>query len=345
MAKSILCLDIGSGTQDILYYIEGIEIENCPKFILPSPARRVAARIKELTSSGRDIFLSGTNMGGGFTRAVSAHVKAGLKVYAHPQAAYALGDDPAFVESKGVSITERRPEGSIQVNLADYEPGFWRAFLSAAGLDEPDCVMASVQDHGFHPGKSNRIGRFDLWKKLLHEDEGRPECLLFKDVPEPFTRLSTLQKAIGYGPVCDTGAAAVLGILYDESIMRMSFERGICLVNVGNSHIISFLLYSGRIYGVYEHHSGLRTAEELWNDLQQFRTCNLSFEDVFDSRGHGCLTLDSPSEAEGFEKMFVIGPGRNILSGYDVVFPSPGGDMMLAGCFGLLKGMHLNDER
>lgn len=345
MSQSLLCLDIGSGTQDVLYYIDGFEIENCPKFILPSPARRIGARIKELTAAGRDIYLSGTNMGGGFTRAVTAHAKAGLKVYAHPEAALALGDDLKFVEAKGVSITESMPQNTVQVHLADYDPGFWRAFLSAAGLEEPDRIMASVQDHGFHPGKSNRIGRFNLWKKLLIEDEGRPECLLFNKVPVEFTRLAVLQKSIGYGVVCDTGAAAVLGILYDEDIVRMSFERGICLLNIGNSHIISFLLFAGRIYGVYEHHTGLRTAEELWADLKQFRAGKLTFENVFDSRGHGCITLDLPPEAAGFEKTFVIGPQRRLLEGYDAVYPSPGGDMMLAGCFGLLKGMELNNER
>ena len=90
-AKTCLILDIGSGTQDVLLYQEGLELENCPKFILPSPARTVAARIRELTALGRDIYLHGQNMGGGFWRAVKAHQDAGLKVFAHPDAALALG--------------------------------------------------------------------------------------------------------------------------------------------------------------------------------------------------------------------------------------------------------------
>lgn len=344
MGESILCLDIGSGTQDVLYYMEGMEVENCPKFILPSPAKRIGRRIKELGASGRDIYLTGTNMGGGFGRAVTANVEAGLKVYAHPEAAYALGDDPAFVEKKGVVISGRKPRSAVPVHLADYDPGFWQSFLFAAGLEEPDMVMAAVQDHGFHPGRSNRIGRFDLWKKLLHEDGGRPESLLFDEVPEAFTRLEVLQRAIGGGTVCDTGAAAVLGILYDDEIMSLSNDQGICLVNIGNSHIIAFLLFDGKIYGVYEHHSGLRDDSELWDDLKRFRTGDIAFEDVFDSRGHGCLTLDLPEEARGFAKTFTIGPRRGMLEGYDAVFPAPGGDMMLAGCFGLLKGLELRSR-
>ncbi len=30
-----------------------------------------------------------------------------------------------------------------------------------------------------------------------------------------------------------------------------------------------------------------------------------------------------------------------MLDGYDVTFPAPGGDMMLAGCLGLIKGLSL----
>ena len=34
-----------------------------------------------------------------------------------------------------------------------------------------------------------------------------------------------------------------------------------------------------------------------------------------------------------------------MLDGYDVSFPAPGGDMMLAGCFGLIKGMSMGKEK
>jgi uncharacterized protein (DUF1786 family) len=153
------------------------------------------------------------------------------------------------------------------------------------------------------------------------------------------TRLADLQRDIGGGPVADTGAAAVLGALYVDEIERLSFERGITLVNIGNSHLIAFLLYGGRIHGVYEQHTGCVDGEKLWADLAAFRCGCLSFEQVFDEKGHGCLCLDLPAEADGFAPTFVIGPRRAMLEGYDVDFPAPGGDMMLAGCFGLLKGL------
>lgn len=341
MSRRILSLDIGSGTQDVLYYIEGVEIENCFKFVLPSPARVVGEKIRELTRKGEDIYLTGKNMGGGFARAVFPHMKAGFKVYAHPRAALSLGDDMERLEKSGVILSESLPADCTPVHLCDFDSGWWHCFLGAAGLDYPDLVTASVQDHGYHPGKSNRIGRFNLWKKLLLDHKGRPESLLFEEVPHEFTRLAELQESIGGGPVSDTGAAAVLGALFVDEILEHSQKEGICLINVGNSHTISFLLYKGAVFGVYEHHTGNMNPEKLWEDSQRFRKGGLDFQTVFDDWGHGCMTLDLPADAGGFVPTYVMGPKRSMLKGFQVDFPSPGGDMMLAGCFGLVKGLQL----
>ena len=84
--------------------------------------------------------------------------------------------------------------------------------------------------------------------------------------------------------------------------------------------------------------------EKLWADLAAFRCGCLSFEQVFDDKGHG-LPLPGPARrGDGFAPTFVIGPRRAMLEGYDVDFPSPGGDMMLAGCFGLIKGLAMQGE-
>ncbi len=341
MSRKILSLDIGSGTQDVLYYIEDVEIENCFKFVLPSPARVVASLIKDLTVKGTDIYLTGKNMGGGFGRAVNAHIKAGYKVFAHPRAALALGDDLDRLKQNGIMLSESLPSGCVPVHLEDYNSGWWNCFLSAAGLEQPDLVVASVQDHGFHPGKSNRMGRFNLWKRFLLENNGQPEELLFDTVPEEFTRLAELQNSIGGGAVCDTGAAAVLGAFFVDEIVQRSFKEGLCLINIGNSHTVAFLLFEGRVHGIYEHHTGNMTPEKLWLDSQLFRKGDLNFEKVFDDYGHGCATLDLPAKAGGFIPTYVMGPRRAMLKSYPVEFPAPGGDMMLAGCFGLIKGLAL----
>ncbi len=343
MNTTTLCLDIGSGTQDVLLYNPETELENCPKFVLPSPALQIGRRIAALTAQGKSIWLHGRNMGGGVTRFVRAHLKQGLAVAAQPAAALTMGDDLGRVEESGVVFSEHCPAGFDPVLLADFDTAWWKRFFLAAELDWPDSITACAQDHGFHPAESNRRGRFRLWEDLLTESDGRPEALVFRETPDMFTRLKDLQDCIGGGIVTDTGAAAVLGALFVDEIEEESFKHGLTLVNVGNSHIIAFLLYRSRIYGVYEQHTGVVDSEKLWADLEAFRMGDLGFEQVFAENGHGCLTMALPPDAKGFKSVHVLGPKRSLLRGFNVSFPSPGGDMMLAGCFGLVKGMQLLD--
>ena len=59
-------------------------------------------------------------------------------------------------------------------------------------------------------------------------------------------------------------------------------KEGLCLINIGNSHTVAFLLFEGRVLGIYEHHTGNMTPEKLWFDSQLFRKGDLKFEKVFD---------------------------------------------------------------
>ncbi len=337
----ILCLDIGSGTQDVLLYFPDREIENCPKLVLPAPARVLAGNIRLATAQGRAVHLYGCNMGGGFHSAMKAHLAAGLGFSCVRAAAFSLADDLDALAATGVEIREDCPDGALALLAADYDPAFWARALETLGLPRPGLVAACAQDHGFHPGKSNRMGRFVLWERLLLEAEGRPESLLYQEVPACFTRLADLQRSIGGGPVADTGAAAVLGGLFEPSIRARAERKGLTLVNIGNSHTVAFLLFRGRVWGVYEHHTGLVDAERLWRQLASFRAGSLSFEEIFDDRGHGTMRLNLPQEAAGFAETLVIGPRRAMLEDRGAEFPAPGGDMMLTGSFGLVEGLRL----
>lgn len=336
----ILCLDIGSGTQDVVVYDPHMVIENCVKFVLPSPAVRTAERIRKLTERGKALYLYGSNMGGGFGDAVREHLKAGYAVAAHPAAAAAMADDPDRVRGMGVKITDACPRNHAPVHLTDYDPGLWNSLLTLAGEEYPDIILAAVQDHGLHPKESNRIGRFKLLRRILEEHGGAPEMLLFETPPPEMTRLQTLKEAIGAGAVADTGAAAVLGALFDPDVEAENMRRGITVVNVGNSHTIAFLLFRNRILGVYEHHTGMLTREMLLADLKDFAGNCKSNEQVLEEGGHGCALFDIPARAGDFSPLYVLGPRRGILAGAGV-FPAPGGDMMTAGCFGLIKGAQM----
>lgn len=334
--KSTLFLDIGSGTQDVLYYRDDVELENCSKFVLPSPAKMIAKRIMELTDAKRDIYMFGSNMGGGFFGAMKKHLDAGLHVAIHPEAAYALNDDPKRVAAIGVTICDSCPTGYVPIELCDYNAGWWSAYLGMAGLPNPDEVIVAAQDHGVHEDEGNRIGRFRMWNDLLTRHEGNPYSLLYRKPTAALTRLATIQKATGGGCVADSASAAVLGALYVPEVAQRSWRTGVTVVNVGNSHISAFLVYQEKIYGVYEHHTGMLSKEELIHDLKEFRRGWLTDEMVRDSGGHGCMYLELPDQAEGFFPAYLLGPKRSILDGQGVMI-APGGDMMLAGCFGLLK--------
>lgn len=116
----VLCLDIGSGTQDALLARPGLECENWPRFVLPSPARLAAQRIRELTLLKRPVWLYGGNMGGGFTQAVREHLAAGLPVASTAAATRGIHDNEDVVRGMGVTVCSQCPEKSVPVCLSDY---------------------------------------------------------------------------------------------------------------------------------------------------------------------------------------------------------------------------------
>lgn len=330
----VLCVDIGSGTQDVLLARSGLEVHNWPRFVLPSPARLAAQRIRELTLLKQPVWLYGENIGGGFGLAVRDHIKAGFAVHSTASAASALHDNPEVVRSMGVQIAEQCPAGAVPVPLSDYSPEFFAGLLRQAGLPLPHLVLAGCQDHGFHPN-GNRMGRMQAWTALL-QASALPANWIYEQPPAECTRLLALQKKTG-GPVADTGTCALLGALCVPEVMKRSWREGITIINVGNSHTVAALVYQGQVRGIYEHHTGMRTLQEYLADLEQFRRSWLPCEEVLAHGGHGTAFGPYCEEAGGYEPTYILGPKREFLQGQGQ-FLAPYGDMMLAGCFGLLWG-------
>ncbi|MGZ6392091.1 MAG: DUF1786 family protein, partial [Ktedonobacterales bacterium] len=91
------------------------------------------------------------------------------------------------------------------------------------------------------------------------------------------------------------------------------------------------------------HHTGLLDRSKLEGFLRDLAAGILENERIFDDSGHGALTLMAPDVGEATEMPFlaVTGPRRELLRGsalhpYEAV---PHGDMMLAGCFGLVRAV------
>src|SRR6476659_4159294 len=101
----ILCIDVGTGTQDILLFDSSQAIENSIQLVMPSPTQIGSRRVKAATAAGHALLLAGVTMGGGpGAWAVEDHIKAGLPVYATPDAGRTFDDDLDRVSAMGVRI-------------------------------------------------------------------------------------------------------------------------------------------------------------------------------------------------------------------------------------------------
>jgi uncharacterized protein (DUF1786 family) len=138
----------------------------------------------------------------------------------------------------------------------------------------------------------------------------------------------------------DTAPAAVLGAMQDPVVKK---EPRFLMANVGNFHTIAFQIGQDKIERVFEHHTGFLDAKKLSQYLQQLAQGTLTHEEIFSDQGHGALLLDDAPFAlgnGGFD-VAVTGPRWAMMNAAElpVYFATPFGDMMLAGCFGLIKAV------
>jgi uncharacterized protein (DUF1786 family) len=341
----ILAIDVGTGTQDVFVFEPGTLVENAVQLIMPSPTALVAERVKQATADHVDLFLSGVTMGGGPDHwAVEAHLRAGLHVYATAGAARTFDDDLERVTAMGIRIVDGPNSAGTarRLELRDVYAAELMTALRAFGMStEFDAVAVAVFDHGAAPpGVSDRRFRFDYLREQVDRGIGLTGFgFLADDIPERMTRMRAVAKSwTGSEPlfVMDTGPAAVLGALEDASVR--SVDR-VIIANLGNFHTIAALLEGQEIRGLLEHHTGELTKAKLEDYLDALAAGTLSNQAVFDDMGHGALqagTVVAPPEL-----LTVIGPRRGLLDGSRLrpYLAVPHGDMMLAGCFGLLRAL------
>ena len=334
---TLLAVDIGRGTQDILVYDPGRPIENCMKMVLPSPTVVVGQRIREAASRGEGVFLDGFTMGGGGTvQAISEHLKQGLNVFATGAAALTIHDNLDRVRALGIRIVPRQPPGTTLVRTTDYMEAGIRTALGAFGVEFPRHTAFALQDHGFSPGESNRIHRFRVLEEVL-AGAGWQVWALAQDPPLPtMTRMAALREQAPGSLVIDTGAAAILGTLCDPWVRERAGE-GITLVNAGNAHTFCVNLRGEEICGIFEHHTASLDRDHLLTLIGKLREGTLTNEEVFGEGGHGAR-VNRPHPA-GY--LAVTGPNRSRVLP-DAYQAAPFGDMMLTGCFGIVRAwLHL----
>jgi uncharacterized protein (DUF1786 family) len=344
----ILAIDMGTGTQDILLFDSDQPVENSVKMVLPSATEIAARRIRRAGAIGRALVLDGSVAGGGpCAWALEAFLAAGGRAFATPEAAQTFDDDPERVREMGVTIVsadEARAIDGERVTLRDLDMGAIRTALLAFEVDTKfDGLALGCLDHGAAPpGVSDRLFRFEHLRRTV---AARNDLLAFAmlpgDLPEYLTRARAMVASAGSdAPVAfmDTGPAAALGAIHDERVAACE-ER--VVLNLGNMHLLGFHLHGRQIASLFEHHTGELTTAQIESFTQRLAAGSLTHDEVFHSKGHGAYHADRSLVCDTLPPMVAVtGPQREKVrqTALHPTFVAPLGDMMISGCFGLLRG-------
>jgi uncharacterized protein (DUF1786 family) len=353
----ILTVDIGTGTQDIFLYDSNLDLENGFKLILPSPTMMVHRRLKQMLPARVPLLLTGHQMGGGPSAwAIEEYARSRIPVYMTPSAATTINDELDKVAELGIRIIGEEEVAGLSSEVKSLElKDFDFELLSKTFLDygislrDLTAIAVAVFDHGNAPaGVSDRQFRFDyLDERIRAKNSLSSFAYLSTEIPTIMTRLQSVADSAGNLPcplvVMDTAPAAVFGASLDP-VVAMRKQKIIC--NVGNFHTLAFRLGETGIEGVFEHHTGEIDLPKLESLLTKLADGSLKHEDVFDDMGHGALLYSKKKFEFGRDDFDVVvtGPRRSMFgkggsrsaSTLRPYFATPFGDMMIAGCFGLL---------
>jgi len=334
----ILAIDIGAGTMDVLVYDPAQPAENAVQLVLPSPTALAGRKIRAAREAHRPVFLHGNLMGGYHTtNAVWAHLAADLAVYATETAARTVHDDVELLQSRGIVITAEPPNDAVPVELRDVDLPRLERTLAAYDVTLPATIAIAAQDHGFSPKASNRLFRFEHWRRFLTPGSTLASHV-WRTPPDYLTRLLAIQADVPGAIVADTGPVAVLGALEDPRVAADA-TSGTCIVNIGNQHTLALLVRGEELFGVMEHHTESMTTAKLAHLVSRLIAGSVTHVEVFDDDGHGALVLEGYHGLPSFRTISVTGPNRSMADGLGWYFAAPHGAMMLSGCFGLVRAV------
>ncbi len=341
----LLCLDIGSGTQDVLLLDTAQPVENAIQLVLPAPTVLIAQKMGMATDRSDPIVLIGETMGGGpCTDALRTHLEAGLEASATPEAARTFSDDLEKVASWGVRLVSPDEAASIKrgtvIRMGDIALDALEKALSCWDIRlAVDGIAVAVLDHGAAPrGESERIFRFRQLEHLLQKNNTLESFIFFPaEVPSFLTRMQAIVRSLEEKfplILMDTGAAAVLGASLDRIVAAHPHHLA---VNLGNSHTLAFHLAGARVLGLFEHHTLSLSSYRLELLLDKLVSGELKSAEVWGDGGHGSLVLERG--ASPF--VTATGPRRLLLvsSQLNPYYAAPFGNMMLTGCFGLARAV------
>jgi uncharacterized protein (DUF1786 family) len=349
----ILAIDMGTGTQDILLFDSTQPVENSIKMVMPSATRIAEGRIRRATAAAAPLLLTGVIQGGGPCNwALEDHLRAGGVAYATPEAAQTVDDDLDQVTRMGVRVVSDDEgkllgDGVHRVELKDLDVSAIRAALAAFDVSPAfDGIALACLDHGAAPpGTSDRLFRFEHLKRVVSaKNDLSAFAFLPDDLPQYLTRaramMDTARRDEPATPAVflDTGPAAAIGALQDPHVAAAETQL---VLNLGNMHALAFHLRGTRIISLYEHHTGELSREQIEDFTERLIAGTLPHEEVFNTKGHGVFYAggDASASHNDHPLVAVTGPQRGRIrnSRLNPYFATPHGDMMISGCFGLLR--------
>ena len=336
---NILCIDIGKGTQDILYYNTNLKnnVENSIKLILPSPTTIISNKIKNMNCN---LKICGNIMGGGpVNKAISTIQKKGYSVEISKNCAKTIRDSLDEIKKRGIIIKENIDNPNII--FGDLNFNMLKNIFNEIGEEfKPDFVCVACQDHGYIPNQSDRITRFKYFKNLLNKTKN-PLEYIFTEKSNDLNNFSRFKSNIEQikknnynGFVMDSKIASVCGILNYANENNINEFVGL---DIGNGHTLGVSIKDGKVIGLFEHHTRLLSSEKLYKIVNKLINGTLTNEEIFNDHGHGATVLGKINP----KKIYISGPNRALFKEYGE-YAYPYGDVMITGCVGLLDCYNYN---
>lgn len=192
---SILAVDVGSGTQDLLLTDERLTLK--AKLVMPAPTQLFAAKIK---NARKGIFCDGYTMGGGaISGALIGHAQK-HRVVMTRDAARTVRDDLKQVKDRGIEIgDERDMQGPYRkLTLRDVDMGALKNAMEELNFIFPKelTVAVAVQDHGVAPkGMSDRAFRFEQISAKITKGTTFKDFIFTKKTPR-YSRVSAVIQSL-----------------------------------------------------------------------------------------------------------------------------------------------------
>lgn len=342
-----LAMDIGTGTKDVMHFSARHTLENNVKLVVPTPALVMANHLERHEGELR---ISGYTMGGGYlAKVLKKHRAAGNRVIMEEMPAFTVRNNIEEIEAAGIEIVERVEDPTHHFDEIELQLYF--DLLTRFGIDSDRIriIGISAQDHGFNTSEeSSRRNRFRYFLEHLAGDHS-PRSLIFTDtdLPDVFGRLFSGARCVKHfgknlrAVLIDTSFSAILGCGLDPKVAAL---RGpVLYINYGNGHTMACIMNGTRILSFFEHHTRiLKTKPEIMAGyMKRLAEGTLSTDEVFEDDGNGCVSFE-PIRFSELAGVVVTGPQRHLieqsgLPGY--IEAAPGGDMMMTGPLGLLRGI------